>query len=257
MATNLGPGVRAAVFAQLTDAGRAEQVAQRLADGIALGVLEAGERLPSEPELVRRFGVALITVREALGILRAAGVLETRRGRGGGSFVVGQAVGRSDMLDARVRRLSPMELADLAVLFGALASASAAAAAERSMEDEVARVVRWLEEADYSSSAAARMNQGGFQLELAVLSQSPRLVREQIRLQADSGSVLLAGLDDETTRGEVRAADRRILRAVQRRQPRAARTAVEALTDVLLQRVLAQRIAIARFSEEAADGRAS
>lgn len=255
MPSNLGPGVKAAVFAQLTDAGRAEQVAQRLADGIALGVLQPGERLPSEPELVRRFGVALITVREALGILRTAGVLETRRGRGGGSFVVGQGGDQDDMLAARVRRLSPMELADIAVIFGALASASAAAAAERATEDEVARVTRWLDAADYSSAAAARMNQGGFQLELAVLSQSPRLVREQIRLQAESGSVLLAGLDDEATRSDVRAADRRILRAVQRRQPGAARSAVEALEQALLRRVLASRIEGAR--QEVSDGRAS
>ena len=68
--------------------GRAEQVAQRLTDGIVLGVLDPGERLPSEPELARRFGVALITVREGLGILREAGLVETRRGREGGSFVV-------------------------------------------------------------------------------------------------------------------------------------------------------------------------
>ncbi|MDQ4213119.1 GntR family transcriptional regulator [Microbacterium capsulatum] len=246
MASNLGPGVRAAVFAQLADAGRAEQVAQRLADGIALGVLEAGERLPSEPELVRRFGVALITVREALGILRAAGVLETRRGRGGGSFVVGPGLDQDDLLAARVRRLSPMELADLALFFEALASAAAVAAAERATEDEVARVARWLDAADYSTATTARMNQGGFHLELAVLSQSPRLVREQIRLQAESGSVLLAGLEDQATRAEVGAADRRILRALQRRHPRAARAAVGALADVLLQRVLAQRIAVAR-----------
>ena len=71
----MGPGAREAVFAQLADAGRAEQVAQRLTDGIVLGVLDPGERLPSEPELARRFGVALITVREGLGILRVAGLV--------------------------------------------------------------------------------------------------------------------------------------------------------------------------------------
>src|SRR3954469_5986810 len=82
-----GPGAREAIFAQLAEAGRSEQVAQRLTDAIILGVLAAGERLPSEPELARRFGVALITVREGLGILRASGLVVTRRGREGGSFV--------------------------------------------------------------------------------------------------------------------------------------------------------------------------
>ena len=86
--TTRAPGARDAVFAQLADAGRAEQVARRLADAILLGVLTPGERLPNEAELARRFGVALVTAREGLGMLRQAGLVETRRGRDGGSFVV-------------------------------------------------------------------------------------------------------------------------------------------------------------------------
>ena len=78
------PGAREAIFAQLVESGRAEQVAQRLTDAIILGVLTPGERLPSESELAKRFGVALITVREVNKgpsyVLREAGV-EMRRAR--------------------------------------------------------------------------------------------------------------------------------------------------------------------------------
>ena len=120
----MGPGAREAVFAQLADAGRAEQVAQRLTDGIVLGVLHPGERLPSEPELARRFGVALITVREGLGILREAGLVETRRGRDGGSFVVeGDAEHRS-LITSRIRAFAQVELSDMAVYFGAIFGAA-------------------------------------------------------------------------------------------------------------------------------------
>ncbi|MHB1172555.1 MAG: hypothetical protein ACYCZY_08680 [Lacisediminihabitans sp.] len=35
---------------------------------------------PGVPEFARRFGVALITIREGLVILRDAGLVETRRG---------------------------------------------------------------------------------------------------------------------------------------------------------------------------------
>ena len=127
----MGPGAREAVFAQLADAGRAEQVAQRLTDGIVLGVLDPGERLPSEPELARRFGVALITVREGLGILRLAGLVETRRGREGGSFVVRDDVEHRGILTARLRGLAQVELSDMAVYFGAILAAAAERAAER------------------------------------------------------------------------------------------------------------------------------
>ena len=55
-----------------------------------------------------------------------------------------------------------------------------------------------------------------------MLSQSARLVREQIRLQAEFGPLLLLGLDDERARAEVAARDRAIVRAVDRapRRPR-------------------------------------
>ena len=44
---------RAAVFAPVGGAGRAELVAQRLTDAITLGLLGDGERLPSETEMAR------------------------------------------------------------------------------------------------------------------------------------------------------------------------------------------------------------
>ena len=78
---------RAAVFAPLDGAGRAELVERRLTDAIVLGLLADGERLPSETEMAKRFGVATVTAREALEALRDEGLVETRRGRDGGSFV--------------------------------------------------------------------------------------------------------------------------------------------------------------------------
>ena len=59
----------------------------RIGEAIGSGVLEPGERLPSEGELAARLAVAPMTLRQALAILRDAGFVETRRGRGGGSFV--------------------------------------------------------------------------------------------------------------------------------------------------------------------------
>jgi DNA-binding FadR family transcriptional regulator len=246
METRVGPGAREAVFAQLADTGRAEQVAQRLTDGIVLGVLDPGERLPSEPELARRFGVALITVREGLGILRDAGLVETRRGREGGSFVVRDDIGHPALLSTRLRSLAQVELSDMAIYFGAILAGAAERAAERASAQDAANLAGWLRNADFSTAAGARTNQGGFLLELAVLSQSARLVREQIRLQAEFGPLLLLGLADEGARAEAVELDERIVRAVRRQRASRARASAGELVEMLALRLLAAKARVER-----------
>ena len=49
--------------------------------------LKQGDRLPNEAEMIAIFGVSKGTVREALRILEAEGLISTRTGPGGGSFV--------------------------------------------------------------------------------------------------------------------------------------------------------------------------
>lgn len=62
-----------------------------IADGIRQKIekdgLTAGDRLPAERELVVEFGVARMTIRNALDVLQIEGLIERRRGRNGGTFV--------------------------------------------------------------------------------------------------------------------------------------------------------------------------
>src|SRR5579872_545361 len=78
---------REVVFSPVADGAVVEQTVRRLGEAIGLGLIEVGERLPPEAELATRLAIAPMTLREALRILREAGYLETRRGRGGGTFV--------------------------------------------------------------------------------------------------------------------------------------------------------------------------
>jgi GntR family transcriptional regulator, transcriptional repressor for pyruvate dehydrogenase complex len=64
-----------------------EVVAQRLRREIVTGRLAIGERLPPEEELTATFGIARTTLREALRVLESQGLIEIRRGRGGGPTV--------------------------------------------------------------------------------------------------------------------------------------------------------------------------
>lgn len=58
------------------------QIARRLSEAIQSGDLEVGARLPSEPKLAELFKVSRNTTREALRLLIAQGIVESRKGIG-------------------------------------------------------------------------------------------------------------------------------------------------------------------------------
>ncbi|MEQ8291427.1 MAG: FCD domain-containing protein [Roseovarius sp.] len=66
---------------------RPVQVAEAIKDWVVDQGLQAGDRLPAEAELIERFGMAKGTIREAMRILEAQGLIKTRTGPGGGSFI--------------------------------------------------------------------------------------------------------------------------------------------------------------------------
>ncbi|MFF5793300.1 FadR/GntR family transcriptional regulator [Paeniglutamicibacter sp. NPDC012692] len=228
-----GRGPRSAVFAPLGGAARSMQVAQRLTDAILLGVIKPGERLPTEAELAKRFGVALVTAREALSEIREAGLVETRRGREGGSFVLASEDTPEQVLMARLRSISRIELADVGTYEATLCAGAAERAAELASREEAARLATWWEGADFSSAQSAARNQGGLLLEISVASQSPRLVREQIRFQAEFGQLLWLGLGEGGIREQVSALNSEIVQAIGSGDAGGARAVVRAELKIL------------------------
>lgn len=67
-----------------------QQLAAKLLERIDSGQLAAGERLPSEPELMAEHGVSRVTVRQAIALLARSGKLSAHRGKG--TFVAGRVV---------------------------------------------------------------------------------------------------------------------------------------------------------------------
>lgn len=59
-----------------------ERIAEDLRHRIRAGELSPGDRLPSEAALVDRYGKSLPTLRQALGLLQAEGLIEKQHGRG-------------------------------------------------------------------------------------------------------------------------------------------------------------------------------
>jgi GntR family transcriptional repressor for pyruvate dehydrogenase complex len=65
----------------------AKQIAESISAAIVDGRLRVHERLPTEEELAKRFGVSRPTIREALKRLAAHKLIHSRRGPTGGTFV--------------------------------------------------------------------------------------------------------------------------------------------------------------------------
>jgi GntR family transcriptional regulator, transcriptional repressor for pyruvate dehydrogenase complex len=93
------------------------RVSQVIVDQIRLlihqGKLTPGNRLPSERELCARFGVSRVTVREALRVLEAGGLVEIRVGAHGGAFVTTPSNARLGEGLADLLRLSPMTASEV------------------------------------------------------------------------------------------------------------------------------------------------
>ena len=220
---------RAVVFSPIGGGGLVEQAVRRLGEAIGLGLLEVGERLPPEAELAERFEIAPMTLRQALAILREAGYVETRRGRGGGTFVrralpptLARAAGR------RLRSLTVDDLRDLIDFRRLVAGAGAALAAERASQEEIAGLRSLVEQmAAPPPFPVFRRADSRFHLAVASASRSPRLTAAEASVQAEMSELLALIPHPPEALRLSNQQHRAILEAIARREPEAARTLTE------------------------------
>ena len=192
--------LRTAAFAPIGEEGRTEQVVSRIVQAISVGAFTEGERLPSETELSGLLGVAVVTVREALGALRHRGLIETRRGRHGGSFVR-SSHGSVEEVNARTLAAMPrVALADLGVHYEVIVSACADYACLRATPDELDVARGILDAARDLPPQLWRRRITEVQLELAALSQSVRLTTEHVRVQTEFTPLLALQDHDDSAR---------------------------------------------------------
>jgi DNA-binding FadR family transcriptional regulator len=89
------------------------RVADAIKDWVVERNMQSGDRLPGEAELMARFGMAKGTIREAMRILEAQGLIETRTGPGGGSFVGRVTADRAKALLANYFYFEDLSVADI------------------------------------------------------------------------------------------------------------------------------------------------
>ncbi|QUY61163.1 FadR/GntR family transcriptional regulator [Gulosibacter molinativorax] len=151
-----------------------------------MGVLTVGERLPVEAELATQFGVAVATLRKALAELRAHGIVETRRGRNGGTFVVQAPFPSPQELRSSLARTSLVALRDFFDEHAAISGMAARLAAERTQPGMRTRLAEFAFEAREGRNGRERsLADSRFHFEIAVLSHSRRLLSGEQRLHSE------------------------------------------------------------------------
>lgn len=173
---NLGPVPRPATLA--------DQVIARLRAEITSGAWPVGSRIPTEPELVERLGVARNTVREAVRALAHNGLLDIRQGSG--TYVVAT----SELAGVMQRRFADAEPLHIAELRRALEASAAALAAERRDDADLRQLDTLLErrERAWDSGDKEAFVAADATLHLAVVASSHNEVLTA--LYADLGEVL-------------------------------------------------------------------
>ncbi|SDV01799.1 transcriptional regulator, GntR family [Microlunatus sagamiharensis] len=208
-----------------------EGCVERLATAIRLGVYPYGSTLPPERELAGLLGVSRATVREAIGALRAAGMVRTTRGRGGGTVVdLEPPVPGSEPAAAEARR---PELLDALVFRRVVEPGACFVAASTTLTTADLDALHAAHDDVRTAAGPAEHRQADARLHLvlATLSRSASLVEAVTKVQAAVHEMLLSipvlGVNIEHSNAQHAA----IVGAVEAGRPEPARRAMEEHCD--------------------------
>jgi len=212
-----------------------QQVADRIVASITQGVYAPGRRLPSERDLAEEFGVSRPTIREAMIALEIRGLVTARHGSG--IYVSETPPARAPDTELDV---GPFELTEARRLFE---GESAALAAAIITDDEITHLERLVEDMHrHRDSAEGERDDGAFHIAIAAATRNSAIanVIEQLwELRYKSPLCVnvfargrLAGVEQPVDDHRV------ILDALRSRDPNAARAAMHAHLDNVIQRVL-------------------
>jgi GntR family transcriptional repressor for pyruvate dehydrogenase complex len=166
--------------------GRADQVSYQIETAILMGILAEGDRLPTESVLAAEFGISPITLRQSLASLRSKGLIETSRGRSGGSVIRRQIELTDTQLRHKLRETSTEALRDLGDLGAAIASMSARLAASRADPQNVEHLEDLAKRhRDTADDRARRRMDSRFHVAVSIASQSSRLTSAALQLEAE------------------------------------------------------------------------
>jgi GntR family transcriptional repressor for pyruvate dehydrogenase complex len=125
------------MFSTIKKARLSDEIVRQIKETLFAGKLQAGDRLPAERELAEQFETSRASVREALRTLEQEGMIEVRKGLGGGAFIADldhRPVAKSFQTLLSLKKISIDNIAEVRLIFEPEA---ARLAAERITEEDL------------------------------------------------------------------------------------------------------------------------
>ncbi|NML53486.1 FadR family transcriptional regulator [Streptomyces sp. R302] len=166
-----------------------EEALEQLLQVVRLGLVPDGGRLPAERELADRMGISRVTLREVLKVLQEQGLVESRRGRYGGTFVLPRPQG-PDEAELR-RRIAAVDMEDALRFREVLEVGAAGLCAGQGLDAAGAERLRAALAATRDAPPADYRRQDTLlHLTLAELSGSPSLTAQYAAVRATVNDLL-------------------------------------------------------------------
>jgi GntR family transcriptional repressor for pyruvate dehydrogenase complex len=206
-----------------------EQIVQQIEESVLNGSLKPGDQLPAERELAQRLGVSRTAVREAVKALREKGLVEAYSGRG--TFITdGTTHAARQSFDLMVKIGQQEGSTHLAELRLILEPGIAARAAERVNEEHLIAMRDAVAVMDRSQKNPEAYIEADldFHLALAEAAANPlilSLIDSIVGLLREQ-RIKIFNVEGGPQRGQIH--HKRILEAVERRDPAMARDAMSA-----------------------------
>ncbi|AJT68245.1 hypothetical protein T261_6635 [Streptomyces lydicus] len=166
-----------------------EEALEQILQIVRLGLVPQGERLPAERELAERLQISRVTLRDVLKVLQDEGLVESRRGRYGGTFV---RVRTEKPGEAELRRrIEKTDVEDTLRFREVLEVGAAGLCAAHGLTDEGAGRLRAALAATQDAPLAEYRRQDTLlHLTLAELSGSPTLAAQYAAARASVNDLL-------------------------------------------------------------------
>lgn len=212
-------------------AGDAKNLAEAVAEEILSMIasehrFNVGDKLPNENELSAGLGVSRTTLREAIRVLAAHGVLEIRRGKG---TYVTNGINAGEELDLKELTASPLDMKDLYEMRLIFEPQTAYYAARRATDRELERILHYgrLEEEQILKKEDRTESEQEFHKAIAKATHNEFMNRLMpILYRAIDKGVLLSDTREEMVRDTLND-HRMIMEFLSKRDAQGAKTAME------------------------------
>jgi GntR family transcriptional repressor for pyruvate dehydrogenase complex len=171
------------------------RVSQVIVDQIKLlvreGRLKPGDRLPSERELCQHFGVSRVTIREALRVLEAGGLVEIRVGARGGAFLSTPSAARLGEGLADLLTLAPVTAAEVTEARMVFELGIIPLVVERATDEDIAALLAMVDQAQEAlrNDTYAMSMSAAFHVRMASCTHNPAV---EMLVQSFHGPLLMS-----------------------------------------------------------------